>query len=199
MAANQLRNFRIGLWGLILLIALGAGGFYLLRPPAGAGVAFGGGTYSLVDGSAKPFTAQSLKGQPTMLFFGYIHCPDVCPTTLAEMAGWFEQLGDQGKALRAVFVTVDPERDTTAIINDYVHAVSDRITGVTGPRPEIDKIIKVWGVYAKKVPLDGADYNMDHTATVFLLDSQGNFQGTIAYQEDQATALQKLKNLIAKG
>ena len=197
MAGPSLRLLRSSLWAAVVLIALAASWFYFVRPPAGA--AFGGGDYSLVDGTGKAFTAASFKGQPTMLFFGYTHCPDVCPTTLAEMAAWFEQLGEQGKPLRAVFVTVDPERDTPAVLNDYVHAVSDRVTGLSGPRPEIDKIIKAWGIYAKKVPLQGDDYSMDHTATVFLLDSQGNFQGTIAYQEDQATALQKLRNLLAKG
>jgi len=134
-----------------------------------------------------------------MLFFGYTHCPDVCPTTMAQMALWFHDLGPEGKALRAVFVSVDPARDTPAVLNDYVHAVSDRITGVTGTQAEIDKIEKAWGVYAKKVPLTGSDYSMDHTATVYLLDSKGHFQGTIAYQEDDATAVQKLRNLVAKG
>ena len=196
MAAANLRVLRLSLWAAVVLIALAAAGFYALRPPTG--MAFGGGDYSLVDGTGKPFTAASLKGQPTMLFFGYTHCPDVCPTTLSEMAAWFEQLGPAGKALRGVFVTVDPERDTPAVINDYVHAVSDRVTGVSGSRAEIDKMIKAWGIYAKKVPAKDGDYSMDHTATVFLLDSQANFQGTIAYGEDQATALQKLKNLIAR-
>ncbi|MDR3473464.1 MAG: SCO family protein [Devosia sp.] len=193
---TRLGSFRAVLWGLVVLVALAAAGLYFFRPPAAA---FGGGDYALLDGTNRPFIADSLKGRPTMLFFGYTHCPDVCPTTLAEMASWFEALGDQGKPLRAFFVTVDPERDSPAIINDYVHAVSDRITGVSGSRPEIDKMLKAWGIYAKKVPLKGDDYSMDHTATVFLLNSQGGFEGTIAYQEDQSTAIQKLKNLIAKG
>jgi protein SCO1 len=196
MATTRLDYFRAGLWGLVVLIAIAAGGLYILRPAAPA---FGGGDYALVDGTGRPFTEANLKGAPAMLFFGYTHCPDVCPTTLSEMAAWFGQLGDQGKALRAFFVTVDPERDTPAVINDYVHAVSDRITGVTGSRPEIDKIIKAWGIYAKKVPIGGGDYSMDHTATVFLIDSKGGFEGTISYEEDQSTAIQKLKNLIAKG
>ena len=193
----NLRVFRIVLWSLVVVIALAAGYLYMFVKPTTA--RFGGGDYALTTGTGQPFTAQSLVGGPSMLFFGYTHCPDVCPTTLSEMATWFEQLGDTGKPLRAFFVTVDPERDTPAVINDYVHAVSDRVTGVTGSRADIDKIETAWGVYAKKVPLKDGDYSMDHTATVYLIDSKGQFEGTIAYEEDSATALQKLKNLIAKG
>lgn len=193
----NIRRLRTILWVLVVVVIIAAGGLYLSVKPSGGG--FGGGTYALETGAGQPFTQTSLAGAPTMLFFGYTHCPDVCPTTLSEMASWFEQLGAAGKSLRGVFVSVDPERDTPAVINDYVHAVSDRIIGVTGPPAEIDKIENAWAIYAKKVPLKDGDYSMDHTATVFLLDSKGQFQGTIAYQEDSATALEKLKTLIAKG
>jgi protein SCO1 len=122
----------------------------------------------------------------------------VCPTTMAEMASWFETLGDEGKDLRAYFVSVDPERDTPAVLGDYVSWVSDRITGITGSPDQVARIAKSWGVFYEKVPLDGGGYTMDHTASVFLLDSNGEFEGTIAYGEDQATALGKLRNLLAK-
>ncbi len=194
----NLRNFRIALWSLVVVVILVAAGFYAFLKPTTA--AFGGGDYALETGAGLPFTAASFTGAPTMLFFGYTHCPDVCPTTMAEMGSWFDKLGDGGKSLRAVFVTVDPERDTPAVLNDYVHAVSDRITGVTGTPDEIAKMETAWGVYAKKVPIaGGSDYSMDHTAVVYLLDSKGQFQGTIAYQEDDAVAVQKLKNLLADG
>lgn len=195
----NLRAFRIVLWSLVVVVVLVAGGFYAFLKPTTA--TFGGGDYALETGTGAKFTPASLSGAPTMLFFGYTHCPDVCPTTLAEMGSWFDKLGAAGKNLRAVFVTVDPERDTPAVINDYVHAVSDRITGVTGTPDEIGKIETAWGVYSKKVPTPGSttDYTMDHTATVYLLDSKGQFQGTIAYQEDDAVAVQKLKNLLADG
>ncbi|MGN6102857.1 MAG: SCO family protein [Devosia sp.] len=193
----NLRTFRIVLWSAVVVVAIAAAGLYMFVKPTTGG--FGGGQYTLETGAGQPFTAASLTGGPSMLFFGYTHCPDVCPTTLSEMAAWYGQLGEAGKPLRAFFVTVDPERDTPAVINDYVHAVSDRVTGVTGTPSEIGKMETVWGVYAKKVPMADGDYSMDHTATVYLIDSRGQFQGTIAYDEDSATALQKLKNLIAKG
>ena len=137
-------------------------------------------------------------GHPSMLFFGYTHCPDVCPTTMAEMANWFETLGPDAKDLKAYFVTVDPERDTPELLGNYVSWVSDRITGITGKREEINKIISAWGVVAEKVPSSDGSYTMNHTASIFLLDKAGKFTGTIAYQEDTETALEKIRRLIGE-
>ncbi len=139
-----------------------------------------------------------LVGHPSLLFFGYTHCPDVCPTTMSEMAVWFEELGADAGDLKAFFVTVDPERDTPAILGDYVAWVSDRITGVTGKRDQIDKIISAWRVVAEKVPGNGDDYTMNHTASVFLVNAKGEFEGTIAYQEEASTALAKIRKLLGK-
>jgi protein SCO1/2 len=188
--------------GLVVVLALGGLGAYIAEQPAigsvAADSAFGGGNYTLETGSGKPFTAASLAGAPTMLFFGYTHCPDVCPTTMADMALWFHELGPEGKALRAFFVSVDPTRDTPAVIHDYVKAVSDRITGVTGTPDQIAKIEKAWRIFSRKVPIAGsADYTMDHTASVYLLNAKGQFEDIIAYQDDDATALKKLKKLLA--
>jgi protein SCO1/2 len=190
-----IKTVRIWLWVLVGVVALGAGGgALLLRQPTAPG--FGQGAYTLVDQNGNPVDQTMFEGHPSALFFGFTHCPEVCPTTMAEMAGWFEALGDDGKDLRAYFVTIDPERDTPAILGDYVSWVSDRITGVTGTPEEIARIAKAWGIYYERVPLDGGDYTMDHTASVFLLDAKGEFQGTIAYREDQTTALGKLRNLL---
>ncbi|HWU19763.1 MAG TPA: SCO family protein [Devosia sp.] len=195
-----LKTIRIWLWVAVAVMGVGlAGATFLLRQPgATASTGFGGGTYSLVNQRGEPVDQTMFQGHPSALFFGFTHCPEVCPTTMAEMSTWFEALGDEGKNLQAYFVTVDPERDTPEILGDYVSWVSDRITGVTGSQTEIDKIVKAWGVYAAKVPLEGGDYTMDHTASVFLLDSKGEFQGTIAYGEDSNTAIGKLRNLLAK-
>ncbi|KFC61338.1 Cytochrome oxidase biogenesis protein Sco1/SenC/PrrC, putative copper metallochaperone [Devosia sp. LC5] len=197
-----LKTIRIWLWaGIAVMAVILAGATFLLRQPGSAATAsagFGGGTYSLVDQRGRPVDQTMFQGHPSALFFGFTHCPEVCPTTMAEMSTWFEALGDEGKNLQAYFVTVDPERDTPEILGDYVSWVSDRITGVTGSPEEIAKIVKAWGVYAAKVPLEGDDYTMDHTASVFLLDTKGEFQGTIAYGEDSATAIGKLRNLLAK-
>ncbi len=142
-----------------------------------------------------PFTRESFEGHPTALFFGFTHCPEVCPTTLAEMTSWYETLGADAKDLQAVFISVDPERDTPAVIGDYV-AWTGHVTGVTGSRSEIDKAIAAWGVVAEKVPVGDDDYTINHTASVFLLNRKGEFEGTIAYREDSKTAVDKLRRLI---
>lgn len=194
----NIKTIRIWLWVVVGVLAIGAGAgtFYLRSQQASSG--FGSGSYALVDQNGKAIDQTMFQGHPSALFFGFTHCPEVCPTTMAEMAGWFEALGDEGKDLNAYFVSIDPERDTPAVLGDYVSWVSDRITGVTGTPDEIAKIAKAWGVYYAQVPLEEGGYTMDHTASVFLLDSKGEFQGTIAYREDNKTALGKLRNLIAK-
>ena len=191
----KLRTVRIVLWTAVVLVAMAATGAYFINKTNSTG-ALGQGDYALVTGQGAAFTPASLQGHPSMLFFGFTHCADVCPTTLAEMASWYEQLGAQGNALQAYFVTVDPERDPPAVIDEYVHRVSDRITAVSGSRDQTNRIIAAWKVYAKKVDLGGGEYNMDHTASVFLLNSKGQFEGTIAYGENGDTAIQKLKKLI---
>ena len=192
-----IRSIRLWLWGAVGALALTAiVAAVLLRPSEPAG--FGQGSYSLLDQNGQAVDQTMFDGHPSALFFGFTHCPEVCPTTMAEMASWFEQLGDEGQDLRAYFVSIDPQRDTPAVLGDYVSWVSDRITGITGSPEEIAKIAKAWGVYYARVDLGGDDYTMDHTASVFLLDANGEFQGTIAYREDQATALGKLRNLLAK-
>jgi protein SCO1/2 len=130
------------------------------------------------------------------MFFGYTFCPDVCPTTLFEMTGWLEKLGPDADNLGVYFVSVDPERDTQETLAEYLSAFDPRITGLTGTPEEVAEIVKGYRVYARKVPLDSGGYVMDHTATIYLIDSDGVFTGTIDYQEDSDTALKKLRRLV---
>lgn len=194
----SLRLFRYGVWAAIAVLSLLLAGAYLaprqmdLGEPVKLGAAF-----SLVDQDGKPITEKAFEGHPTVLFFGFTHCPEVCPTTLYELSGMLDTLGDEGKDLRVFFVSVDPERDTPEIMKGYVTAFGDRITGITGSQAEVDKLLKGWRVYAKKVPLEGDDYTMDHTASTFLVDRDGRFKGTIDYEESAETAVQKLKRLAA--
>lgn len=194
-----LRAVRTWLWVAVVALALTAVmGALLLRQQQPAADRFGVAEFDLVDHHGNPVDETVFAGHPSALFFGFTHCPEVCPTTMAEMAAWFEALGDEGKDLRAYFVSIDPQRDTPALLGDYVSWVSDRITGITGDPAQIATVAKAWGVFYEKVPLEGDDYTMDHTASVFLLDRNGQFEGTIAYREDMATALGKLRNLLAK-
>jgi protein SCO1/2 len=190
-----MRIFRTILWTLVVLAAVGATVLFFTRPQIVNGP--GGGQFALVDQRGNPADQSIFIGHPTLLFFGYTHCPDVCPTTMGEMAGWFSTLGDEAKSLRAVFVTVDPARDTPEILGGYVSFVSDRITGLTGSQAEIDKVVRDWGVVAEKVPGQGSDYTMNHTASVFLVNAKGQFAGTIAYGEDTGAALEKIRRLVA--
>jgi protein SCO1 len=158
-----------------------------------------GNAFTLVDQRGQPITEQAFRGHPSAVFFGFTHCPEVCPTTLYELDGWLKKLGDEGKDINAYFVSIDPERDTPEAMNTYVTNVSNRITGITGEPDKVAAMAKSFGIYARKVPLDGGDYTMDHTASVLLLDKKGDFFGTIAYGESGDTALAKLKRLAAKG
>ncbi|WP_246667047.1 SCO family protein [Agrobacterium sp. T29] len=157
-----------------------------------------GTSFSLTDDRGQPITDAALRGHPTLLFFGFTHCPEVCPTTLYEMSGWFKALGPEADNLKAFFFSVDPERDTPELMHNYTSSFTDRITGVTGDPVEMEKVIKSWKVYAKKVPTEGGDYTMDHTASVFLLDTKGNLEGTISYGSSTETAIAKIRNLLSK-
>lgn len=197
MTARTLSRVRLVLWTAVVLAAVGATLLFVLRPPVQGG-GIGGGSYALVDQRGNAVDQSVLVGHPSLLFFGYTHCPDVCPTTMGEMAGWFEALGSEGAALRAYFVTVDPARDTPEILDGYVSWVSDRITALTGPQAEIDKIVRAWAAVAERVDGEGGDYTMNHTASVYLINPQGGFEGTIAYGENQETAVAKIRKLLDK-
>ena len=158
-----------------------------------------GAPFALVDQKGAAITEAAFRGQPSAVFFGFTHCPEVCPTTLFELDGWLKKLGDGGKDVRAYFVSVDPERDTAPIMDAYVSNVSDRITGITGEPDKVHAMAKAFGIYSRKVDLEGGDYTMDHTASVILLDGDGAFAGTIAYEENPDAALAKLKRLAAEG
>ncbi|MCC2111453.1 MAG: SCO family protein [Hyphomicrobiales bacterium] len=158
-----------------------------------------GGPFELVDTEGRTVTDKDLLGKPRAMFFGFTYCPDVCPTTLWEASQWLEALGEDAEKLRFVYVTVDPERDTPQQMKDYLSAFDSRIVGLSGSRPQIDQVIKAYRVYAKRVALDGDDYTMDHTATVYLMNGKGEFVGTVAYQEEQESVLKKLRRLIENG
>ncbi len=142
---------------------------------SGPGPSAIGGPFNLIDQDGKPITDQDLKGRPFLVFFGYTHCPDVCPTTLFELSEVMHALGKDADRINALFITVDPERDTAAVIKDYLSSFDPHVRGATGDRKAIDAAEKDYRVYAKKVPTKNGDYSMDHTALVYLMDKQGRF------------------------
>ena len=142
---------------------------------AGTGSSAIGGPFKLIDQNGNAITDADIKGRPFLVFFGYTHCPDVCPTTLFDVSEVLRALGKDADRTGALFVTVDPERDTPAVMKDYLSSFDPHLRGATGDRTSIDAVEKAYRVYAKKVPTDNGEYSMDHTALVYLMDKQGRF------------------------
>lgn len=196
-----MKQFRYALWAIIFVLgaylAYSTVNWTLDRSGTGGGLMkadIGGPfTATLSDGTA--ISEADLKGRPHVMFFGFTHCPDVCPTTLYEASVWLETLGKDGDKLDVYFITVDPERDSVEVLGDYLTAFDERIKGITGTPEQIGQLIKNWRVYSEKVPT-GEDYTMNHTATTFLMNSKGEFVRTIAYGEDNKIAVQKLRKLV---
>ena len=189
---------KLYLWlaGACLALALLAvGWFFVLQPRIEAKLAgqLGYGDYTLQTTGGGTFTRDSLRGGPTAVFFGFTHCPEVCPTTLGDISQWQEALAAEGRdPLDVYFVTVDPERDTLELLDDYT-AWAPGVQGVSGPREEIDKAIAAFRVFATRRPLEDGGYTMDHSAFVLLFDRDGRFTQPISYQEDTDRALAKLR------
>src|SRR5215471_3355968 len=150
-AASLLLGLLIMLWAL--------GGVRGVTAPAAIG-----GSFQLTDQSGATVTDKSLQGRPTLIFFGYTHCPDVCPTSLFEMSEVLRAMGRDADRVNAYFISVDPERDTEAAMKDYLSSFDPHLKGLTGDPQAIAKVASEYRVYAKKVPLKDGDYTLDHTA-----------------------------------
>lgn len=193
-----LRNLRIVLWGLVLIAGLGATWLVLPgQPPAPVQVTdtIGQGDYRLETTDGQPFTQASLSGAPSLVFVGFTHCPDVCPSTMGEIMGWKEELGPLATDLNVWFITADPERDTPDVLRDYVSWLPGA-TGVTGTLAETEKALKAFKIYARKVPMEGGDYSVDHSAYVMLFDAAGRYNQIFSYQEDPAQVTAKLRRFL---
>ena len=138
---------------------------------------------------------KDFKDTPTLLFFGFTHCPEVCPTTLSNLLNNIELLEKNKKNYRVLFVTLDPERDTINILNDYLQNFNSSVIGLTGELNEINKFAKNWNIYWEKVS-EGDDYTINHTATVFMINKNGKFAGTISWGESDKSIKLKLQKLL---
>jgi len=134
-----------------------------------------GGPFSLTDQNGRTVTDQDFKGRPFLVFFGFTHCPDICPTTMFEISEILKKLGPDGDRVRAVFITVDPERDTPAALKDYLSSFDPRIVGITGDDAAIAAVAKAYRAYYKRMPLAEGGYTMDHTAIIYLMGKDGRF------------------------
>jgi protein SCO1/2 len=195
------RRARLIIWGIVAAVLVVLGVLMLTaeqpRQPTQQTLvkADYGGPFTLVGADGKPFGTEQLQGKPYALFFGFTHCPDVCPTTLARLVKLRRDAGGDG-AFNIVFVTVDPERDGPKEMAAYSNAFGAPVIGLTGSPEQIAKVEKQFGIYSKKVPA-GDDYTMDHTATVLLFGRDGKFVATISPDEGDQPALDKLKRITA--
>jgi len=195
---RSLRNFRFVLWALVAVVAIGATALFLFRPPARP-LGVTGQPFELASTQGGEFTQDSLRGTPSLVFFGYTFCPDVCPTTLAETTAWREQLGLTPEQLRIIFVTVDPARDTLPVVKGYVEGFDPSIIGLVGDEEQTDAVKAAFGALGERAEGYAADdpyYLVDHTAVTYLVGADGAFEGTVAYGEAQETAVAKVRKLV---
>jgi protein SCO1/2 len=155
--------------GLVLML-WALGGLRTVAAPAAIG-----GPFQLTDQTGQTVTEQSLQGRPTLIFFGFTHCPDVCPTSLFEISQVLRAMGADADRVNAYFISVDPERDNLATMKDYLSSFDPHLKGLTGNAEAVAKVISEYRVYARKVPLKDGDYTMDHTALIYLMDRDGKF------------------------
>lgn len=196
---NTLRLVRLVAWGSIALLTVAM--LYLLlapKPDGSSGVASIGGPFRLAAADGSIVESERLKGRPFALFFGFTHCPDICPTSMLEVTNDLTALGDLAKDFRVYFVTVDPARDTAALLKEYTGSFDARIIGLV-PKDEVElaAIAKAYRAIYRKVETPSG-YTMDHTATIYLMDRQGQFFGTLDSKEAPQTRQAKLKRLLAQ-
>ena len=176
--------------GLVLML-WAMGGLRNVTAPASIG-----GPFQLTDQAGQAVTEANLKGRPTVIFFGFTHCPDICPTALFEMSEVLRVMGKDADQVNAWFVSVDPERDTPAAMKDYLSSFDPRLKGLTGSPEAVAKVISGYRVYAKKVPLKGGDYTMDHTALIYLMDRDGKFVAPFNLKRTPEEAAVDLKRYL---
>lgn len=200
-----MRQLQIALWVLAGLATIG-GLLLALNPPTPGSkapatsemlIADIGGPFTLTGSDGKPFASARLAGRPAAIFFGFTRCPDVCPTTLARLAKLRRQLGQGDDGFQILFITVDPERDKPTDVGRYAALFGTPVTGLTGSPADIERVKKQFGVYSEKAPQSGGDYGVNHTAAVFLLGRDGKFVATIAPDESDTIALDKLRRIAA--
>jgi protein SCO1/2 len=167
-----------------------------MSAPVAQQVAAIGGPFTLTDQDGHTVTDQDLKGQPFLVFFGFTHCPDVCPTTLFEVSEILHALGPDADRLRAFFITVDPERDTPGVMKDYLSSFDPHLSGLTGDVGAVAAVAKAYRVYFKKVPLEQGGYTMDHTAIVYLMDKDGRFVSPFNVKRTTAAAAADLRRYL---
>lgn len=175
------------------LISLGLAAMWTFAPaPDGGRTSAVGGPFELTSMDGTRVSNRQFEGAPMLVFFGFTHCPDICPTKMMELSEIFRAAGEKAGKTRAVFITVDPARDTPELLKSYLSSFDPRIVGLTGTQAEIDAAVKAYRAYYKRVPTSSGDYTMDHTAIVYLMDKRGQFVGTFNVERPPAEAAKEL-------
>jgi protein SCO1/2 len=192
--SDRTRRLAIPLAAFLLgLLMLGVTAVVTLTPASRpAGSANVGGPFTLVDQDGRAVTDRSFLGQPHLVFFGFTQCPDICPTKLFELSEALRATGEKGRGLKALFITVDPERDKPEALKSYLSSFDDRIVGLTGTLEAIEATVRAYRGFARKVPTKDGDYTMEHTALVYLMDKSGRFIGSFNLNRPPQEAAQEL-------
>jgi protein SCO1/2 len=200
---SGVKIFRIVTWVAVAIVAGIWVGFSGVLPKIGQteesapiDVAAIGGPFELTSHKGEKVDNASLAGKPYLVFFGFTHCPDICPTTLFELTDLMAKLGPAADRFTPLFISVDPERDTQELLASYMTSFDERIVALCGDQGQTDKAVKAFAAYYRKVPTEGGGYTMDHTAGVILMDAEGQFAGTLDLHEPRETVLTKLKRLV---
>lgn len=191
---------RIVALALFLAVALaagcgerGAGSKFRLTDITGADF---GRELSLIDHNGKPRTLADFRGKVVVIFFGFTHCPDVCPTTLAELAQVAKELGDEARKMQVLFVTVDPERDTPEVLRRYVPSFDPSFLGLSGDAEATARAAKAFKIYYQKQPLPDGGYSVDHSAGTYILDQQGRLRLFARYGAGAPALLHDIRILL---
>lgn len=184
---------------VLALVTAGAGAIVLQRGSSFSHPHRIGGPFTMADLDGRPVDQDQMRGKPTVLFFGFTRCPEVCPTTLSTLAGALAKMGGDADRLNVVFVTLDPERDTPEDLRQYLAAFDPRIRGLVGTSAQVARMADAYHVSYRRVPTHDGDYTMEHSATVELFDRAGRMVGEIGYGEDDVRTLAKLITLAFPG
>ena len=150
---------------------------------------------NLVDHNGTKFSLNTLNGSPSLLFFGFTHCPEICPTTLSQLSEITKNLQTPINSTNIIFVTLDPKRDTQGHLKEYIRYFNQNVLAITGEFNELKKLADNWNVFFETIGSSDENYNLNHTATVFMLDKAGIFRGTIAWGENEKSIIKKIINL----
>ena len=199
---SSLKTFQIIAWVAVVIVGgflVGLRGFLpkAPQPPQSAvDLSAIGGPFELTTPRGQTFTNADVAGRPYLVFFGFTSCPDICPTTLAELTSLMEELGADANRFTPLFITVDPERDSQQLLAEYMSAFDRRIIALRGTPEQTDNAVRAFQAYYRKVPMAGGDYTMDHTAGVLLMRADGRFMGTMDMHEPRDVRIAKLRRLV---